>query len=385
MKGWMNPVIMAYALGMICVAGAARAADATTATSSLTDEQYQSVMTKLNSSMSTTVTTTTGSSVSVDLESSDTTSGDTSKTVSVVSLVEDTMKPECISYKLNGICFWLYCHYGCWVKTSLSVTHYNPDAIVETISEDTTTPVEWLTGLFDSAFSAAGKVIMGHSLGTGVKTADKRSSLNSYDVNVYGNPALLVYRDVVGSMMELLAFCKSGVQPFQPYFVSKIDPDWRLGVGEALLSVLPSNYDRELASSNQDVPGSKEAFGDIYPRTSSVNKENRFLGSMVIAQRAANIAGGSPAIHITTQLPKTVSGYKTWAPNDIEEGKEDIAKWQRNFPRGNTSCKAFPISMSTAYPYSSSDYSSTQNYLYTLWRRYECCKKRGTFISRVTY
>lgn len=312
-------------------------------------------------------------------------------TVSILSLVEDTMEPSCISYRLNGVCFWLYCHYGCYIRTSLSVTHYNPDAIVETISEDGTTPVEWLTGMLDSTYSSIGKMIMGFSLGTGIKRADRHSSVNAYDVNVYGNPALLVYRDIVGSMMNILAFCKSNVMPFQPYFVSKIDPDWRLGVGEGVLKILPSNFSRSLTAKAPLVVGSNEAttvvsFGDIYPRTSSVRQDNRYLGSMVIAQRAANIVGGSSALHIATDLEKTVTGYKTWAPKDIKEGDGSIAKWQRSYPRGDSaSCKAFPISSTSTFKFDSSDYSETQNYLYTLWRRYECCKKRGSFIRRVTY
>lgn len=316
---------------------------------------------------------------------------DSSSTVSILSLVEDTMEPSCISYRLNGICFWLYCRYGCYIRTSLSVTHYNPDAIVETISEDGTTPVEWLTGLMDSTYNSVGKMIMGHALGTGIKRADKQSSVNAYDVNVYGNPALLVYRDIVGSMMSILAFCKSNVTPFQPYFVSKIDPDWRLGVGEAALKALPSNFSRSLTAKAPLVVGSNNAttvvnFGDIYPRTSSVRQDNRYLGSMVIAQRAANIVGGSSALHVATDLRKTVTGYKTWAPKDIKEGDASIAKWQRNFPRGDSSnCKAFPISSTSTFKFDTSDYSETQNYLYTLWRRYECCKKRGSFIRRITY
>jgi integrating conjugative element protein (TIGR03756 family) len=312
-------------------------------------------------------------------------------TVSIADLVTDVANLQCMDYEVKGICVWLSCvGIKCSIKTSVVVSHYNPDAIVETISNNTKTPVDWLTRQFKPVFQPVSKAMNGgFTVGTGIQSAYKTSTKqeNFYDVNVYGNPALLVYRDVIGSMLETVGFCKSGVQPFQPYMASVVDSEWRWGLLESVLTAVPTYFPRKLAARNgADIQSvvSGELFGYIYPRVGSVRNPKRYLGSMVVAQRAADIVTSKFSSHTVLPLPDVVFGYKTWAPNQAKEGDGRTAKWQRNYPRGRTSCMVFPNDTTDSFNYSSSsDYSPTHNYLYTLWRRYECCRIRGKFIKRL--
>ncbi len=316
-------------------------------------------------------------------------------TVDLATLVADTANLQCLDYKVKGMCFWLQCvGPKCSIRTSVLVSHYNPDAIVETISGGDETPVEWLTSQFRPIFKPASKSMNhGFDVGTGVQSAyrDQNKENNFYDVNVYGNPALLVFRDMMGSMMEMVGFCKSDVMPFQPYMASVIDSEWRWGLLESVLTVWPANFSRDLSAKGSDVMGTltglDEKFGNIYPRIGAVRNPNRFTASMVIAQRSADIVTSDASSHLVLPLPTTVFGYKTWAPVKPIEGDSSTATWQRNYPRGRSStCKAFPSGGNETYSYSAgTDFSPTHNYLYTLWRRYECCKKRGKFLYRINY
>ena len=313
-------------------------------------------------------------------------------TVSVAELVKDVTNLQCMDYKVKGVCVWLKCvGVKCSIRTSMVVSHYNPDVIVETISNNTKTPVDWLTKQFKPVFGPVSKSLNGgFTVGTGVQSAYKSSNReqNFYDVNVYGNPAMLVYGDIMGSMISSVGFCKSMVQPFQPYMASIIDSEWRWGLVETVLTAVPTYIPRKLAAQNELTSGVSlvggELYGYIYPRTGTVRNAKRYLGSMVVAQRSADILTSTFSSHTVLPLPDKVFGHKTWAPVKVVEGDGDTAKWQRNYPRGRTECKEFPASTTDQYSYdAASDYSETHNYLYTLWRRYECCRKRGTFIKRI--
>lgn len=324
------------------------------------------------------------------------------KAIEVFDLITDTMDLSCIDYKIKGVCFWLKCSGPyCRIRTSTIVSHYNPDVLVETVSDRERFPLKWISKPLSAITDPLAKTLnKGHDVGTGVRGETRSGEMKKqfYDTSVYGNPALLVYRDIVGSMMSMAGFCKSDVEPFMPYFVSTLDPDWRLGLLEAPLSFWPTNFTRKLAAKNPNDTGgmiteglgqygeylqSGERYGSIYPRIGTIVNPNRYTGSMVIAQRAADIVGNGISGHIARQLPVTSGSAKMWAPVAPREGDGNTAKWQRNFPRGKKECKEFPADGKTEYAYGSQDFSPTHNYLYTLWRRYECCANRGKFLYRI--
>src|SRR3546814_4717699 len=45
------------------------------------------------------------------------------------TIVGSVASPDCLEYRVVGICYWLYCTWtGCTVRTSIKVRHYIPDA-----------------------------------------------------------------------------------------------------------------------------------------------------------------------------------------------------------------------------------------------------------------
>ncbi|MDR5647693.1 TIGR03756 family integrating conjugative element protein, partial [Burkholderia cenocepacia] len=44
--------------------------------------------------------------------------------LNTATIVSSVMSPDCLEYRVVGICYWLYCTYGgCSVRTSVKVRH----------------------------------------------------------------------------------------------------------------------------------------------------------------------------------------------------------------------------------------------------------------------
>ena len=57
------------------------------------------------------------------------------------AIIASTLSPDCLEYKVVGICYWLLCTpFGCKVKTSTKVRHYVPDAVVSAYSNTGANP-----------------------------------------------------------------------------------------------------------------------------------------------------------------------------------------------------------------------------------------------------
>src|SRR3546814_7764838 len=49
--------------------------------------------------------------------------------LNTATIVGSVASPDCLEYRVVGICYWLYCTWtGCTVRTSIKVRHYIPDA-----------------------------------------------------------------------------------------------------------------------------------------------------------------------------------------------------------------------------------------------------------------
>lgn len=45
--------------------------------------------------------------------------------LNTATIVASTLLPDCLEYRVTGICYWLYCTWtGCTVRTSVKVRHY---------------------------------------------------------------------------------------------------------------------------------------------------------------------------------------------------------------------------------------------------------------------
>src|SRR3546814_14583165 len=55
--------------------------------------------------------------------------------LNTATIVGSVASPDCLEYRVVGICYWLYCTWtGCTVRTSTKVRHYVPDAVVSSYS-----------------------------------------------------------------------------------------------------------------------------------------------------------------------------------------------------------------------------------------------------------
>ncbi|EIP1031237.1 TraU family protein, partial [Escherichia coli] len=53
--------------------------------------------------------------------------------LNTAQIVASAVSQSCISWRVSGICYWLYCTpFGCKVRTSVKVSHFIPEAVVST-------------------------------------------------------------------------------------------------------------------------------------------------------------------------------------------------------------------------------------------------------------
>src|SRR5882762_11047684 len=61
--------------------------------------------------------------------------------LNTAAIVGSALSPDCLSYRVVGVCYWLYCtNFGCSVRTSAKVRHYIPDAVVSSYSNTGANP-----------------------------------------------------------------------------------------------------------------------------------------------------------------------------------------------------------------------------------------------------
>ena len=56
-----------------------------------------------------------------------------SVSLNTASIIASTAAPDYISWRVSGICYWLYCSAsGCTVRISVKVTHFIPEVVIST-------------------------------------------------------------------------------------------------------------------------------------------------------------------------------------------------------------------------------------------------------------
>lgn len=369
---------------------------------------------------------------------------------------------------IKGSCFWLKCKlFACSIKMSLIIEHRSPDLLFEVRAsekESVIEPINWYTSINQSIsqFLLWGMGVFADgnvnremrnnktSSGTRISTRKDTDNLNFYDVTVIGNPYLMLYEEALDSVLdnlEITSFCKSDVTPFQPYYVSISDPEWRFGLVERMLSLYDSATSftgtRDINNYNLDITdpvaaikrGAGVYWGYIYPRMGYVKSQSMYRSAALMAQRAADVNTGNHGLHIpNTQWPPTEPsdrGSKVWKIPPVVE-RDGKHKWQLNYPQGKrTGCYQFPdeeidngnfeensnsteadtnfitslgyeieqgvggitsANSSTASPSSGKDnldtirtdlLSPSNTYIWTLWRTYKCCKDKGSYLFKV--
>ncbi len=317
-------------------------------------------------------------------------------------IVSSGMSLSCASWKVTGMCFWLKCNVfppSCSVQTSIKVKHFNPDAVVsvyQTPGESPWSEMSFVSGSVSGSQSGATPANAKQQSGGAVKKqALKNSSkIINRHVDVIGSPALL-------TMAMLLSktgtFCESGVTPYVPYYVSTLDYfSWKYPYADYLhLGVFVPGMN-EVGERND---GENETFlftgkfGNVYPRIGALMQNDTYKASAVFAQRAADIVTDPSAMHVY-QFLGARSGRQGWWPplKQVEEWTSKQGKWQQLYPKRDSQCHIFgePKTRKSSSMIGVDGYSdrrsNTGDYVFQLWRPYECCEKKGqTLLYTVSF
>lgn len=273
------------------------------------------------------------------------------------TIVSSTLSPDCLEYRVVGICYWLYCtNFGCSVRTSVKVRHYVPDAVVSSYSSTGENPwLEVRAMSMPNVTALAG--------GDGTTNEDHENNLAKFkNADVIGHPGGYVFGQFVSQSGYA---CEGTGTAFMPYLLSTLDTlAWRYNVPEMV-------YPEAL------VPGMREIgarstlnlWGNVYPRGGFLHQTDDYKAGAVVAQRAGDVVTrrGQPHVY-QPLLVNARDGY--WPAGALVESDASTGKWQELTPTPSRSC--------TVFPHSSTRVQAQQgDYAWALWRPYSCCRRRG--------
>jgi integrating conjugative element protein (TIGR03756 family) len=282
------------------------------------------------------------------------------------TIVSSTLSPDCLSYRVVGICYWLYCTpFGCSVKTSVKVKHYVPEAVVSSYSNTGENPWSEVRSMsLPNAAAQAG--------GDGTTNEDHESNLGKFkNADVIGHPGGSVFSEFAGQSGY---FCKGAGTAFMPYLLSTLDTlAWRYNVPESV-------YPESLMLGMREI-GTRSTFnlwGNVYPRGGFLHQADDYKSAAVVAQRAGDIITRRGQVHVYQPLlADQQEGY--WPPGALIESDASTGKWQELTPTLSSRCAVFPNSDPHVQ-------ARKGDYAWALWRPYRCCERQGqTFLGSTDF
>ena len=273
------------------------------------------------------------------------------------TIVASTLSPDCLEYRVVGICYWLYCTWtGCTVRTSVKVRHYVPDAVVSSYSNTGENP--WTEVRFMSPPNPTAE-----DGGDGTTNHDNENNLAKFkNADVIGHPGGQVFSQFASASGYA---CQGAGTAFMPYLLSTLDTlAWRYNVPEMV-------YPESL------IPGRREGgtrtglnlWGNVYPRGGFLHQTDDYKSGAVVAQRAGDIVTRRGQIHVyQSLLAEARDGY--WPAGELMESDASTGKWQELTPTLSNSCAVFPHTNTRVQ-------AQQGDYAWALWRPYSCCERRG--------
>ncbi|MFJ5483632.1 TIGR03756 family integrating conjugative element protein [Pectobacterium actinidiae] len=294
------------------------------------------------------------------------TAASSSFAVNTATIISSTLSPDCLEYRVTGICYWLFCtQFGCSVRTSVKVRHYVPDAVVSSYANTGENP--WIEV---RAMSVPNATAQGG--GDGTTNHDNENNLAKFrNADVIGHPGGYVFSQFASASGYI---CQGAGTAFMPYLLSTLDTvAWRYGIPEAVYpeALIPGM--REIGART-----SLNLWGNVYPRSGFLHQVDDHKASAVVAQRAGDIVTRRGQLHVYQPLLANArDGY--WPAGALEEGDASTGKWQELTPRLSSSCATFPHGGPLTQ-------AQQGDYAWALWRPYSCCQRRGqTFLGSVDF
>ncbi|WLG48610.1 TIGR03756 family integrating conjugative element protein [Pseudomonas sp. FP1742] len=280
------------------------------------------------------------------------------------SITSSVLSPNCLAYRVVGICFWLLCTpFGCTVKTSTKVRHFIPELVVSSYATTGNNPWTEMATLSSPIRGAEGG-------GNLITPNTLRDNLPRFkNVDGIGHPGGWAATQLASQSGYA---CASGATAYIPYYLSTLDTlAWRHGIPESFYpeSLMPGI--REIGSQ-----ASGNMWGNVYPRQGFLVQPDDFKAAAVMAQRAGDVITRNGQPHVYVPLtPAKRDGY--WPPGPIVENDASTHKWQLLYPQVQPTCTIFPSD-----PVQSAD----DGYAWSLWRPYSCCKREGqTFLFSIDF
>lgn len=280
--------------------------------------------------------------------------------LNTATIVASVVSPDCLAYRIVGICYWLYCsHGGCSIRTSVKVRHYVPDAVVSSYSDTGANPWVEVRPLSPPNFTA-------QAGGDGTTNHDTENNLAKFkNTDVLGHPggyALSRFAAASGYA------CRGAGIAFMPYLLSTLDTlAWRYDVPELAYPEALTPGTREIGTRS-----SLNLWGNVYPRGGFLHQADDYKAAAVVAQRAGDIVTHRGQIHVYQPLlaaPR--EGY--WPAGALIESDEATGKWQELTPSLSSTCAVFPnVAQHVQAPQG--------DYAWALWRPYRCCQRRGQVL-----
>ncbi|MEQ9854704.1 TIGR03756 family integrating conjugative element protein [Pectobacterium aroidearum] len=294
------------------------------------------------------------------------TAASSSFALNTATIVASSLSPDCLEYRVTGICYWLLCtKFSCSVRTSVKVRHYVPDAVVSSYSNTGDNPwVEVRAMSMPNTTAQSG--------GDGTSNHGSENNLSRFrNADVIGHPGGQVFSQFASSSGTI---CDGAGTAFMPYLLSTLDTiAWRYNIPESV-------YPEALIPGMREI-GARTAlnlWGNVYPRGGFLHQVDSYKASAVVAQRAGDIVTRRGQLHVYQPLLANArDGY--WPAGALMESDAATGKWQELAPRSSSSCTVFPHNGTHTQ-------AQQDNYAWALWRPYSCCQRRGqTFLGSVDF
>ncbi|WP_441004854.1 TIGR03756 family integrating conjugative element protein [Xanthomonas sp. NCPPB 1067] len=286
--------------------------------------------------------------------------------LNTATIVSSALSPDCLAYRVVGVCYWLYCTWsGCTVRTSIKVQHYIPDAVVSSYSNTGENPwVEVRAMSLPNPSAKAG--------GDGTTNEDHENNLAKFkNADVIGHPAGAAFSEFASQSGYT---CEGAGTPFVPYLLSTFDTlAWRYNVPEMAYPEALTPGMREIGSRS-----TANLWGNVYPRGGFLHQSDDHLAGAVVAQRAGDVVTRKGQPHVYQPLLATAhAGY--WPAGALVESYAATGRWQELTPTLSSGCAVFP-NRNTHVQAQRGDYA------WALWRPYSCCQRRGqVFLGSVDF
>ena len=322
-------------------------------------------------------------------------------TITTSEIITQSHSPNCLDWKISGICIWLKCSiFGCYVTTTPRISHRLPDLVVIAYPRPFQSPWEEFPlseSLNDTTLTAG---LSGGDI-TGVGSDwQQQDSLRFNEVDVIGNPGVHILK--FGRFL-----CKSAARPMEAYFLSVEDADaWR---GVSADSVRAESL----------TPGLREigrwphfTWGSVFPRSGFVFQAHPAKAAAVTSQRAVDIvlrdgsghhhrplarkrqyrvSRGDPDAKTKTACSLSGGAWKfnpkidnvgkcvkqTWR-QWIAKSDESKDRWQMLIPQANQHCETF--GQKPHFP--SANTAQDGEYAWNHWTKYKCCVDTGGVLLK---